>query len=78
MGGKPRFAGVAGVAGRESVAWHDLGMAAVVERDGCGSWHGLAWFVGGVGRGWCGSMHAGGPDCIGRPLMVLIRTYVIN
>ena len=39
------------------MAWHDLGMAAVVERDGCGSWHGL---VGVVGRGWCGSMHVAG------------------
>ena len=57
MGGKPRFAGVAGVAGRESVASHDLGMPAVVERDGCGSWRGLAWLVGVVGRGWCGSWH---------------------
>ena len=39
------------------MAWHDLGMAAVVERGGCGSWYGL---VGVVGRGWCGSMHVAG------------------
>ena len=57
------------------MAWHDLGMAAVVER---GSWHGLAWLVGGVGRGWYGSMHVAGvavPVVLGR---FLILTFKIN
>ena len=70
------------------MAWHDLGMAAVVERDGCGSWHGLVGVVGRgwcgswhglegvVGREWCGSMHVAGvavPVRLGR---FLIRTFV--
>ena len=60
------------------MAWHDLGMAAVVERGGCGSWHGL---VGVVGRGWCGSMHVAGvavPVGLGRFLILTFLKSIIN